>query len=188
MNPSRTLGTPPMARTRWVVMAMSLVTSACGSTIAATRPTSTIAPSASVVTPGDANGAYLRPQPIAGGRCHSRDGLPDPACTPGAVDPSVTPANLATTLCRPGGGGYSAEVRPNTAITGPIKRALTVSYGVDAPMSAVELDHLVPLSLGGDPGGPAHALEANLCPRAVGWTLGSADKGPSRAEAPGPCL
>ncbi len=162
-------------------MAMSLVASACGSTIAATRPTSTTAPSASVAIPDDANGGYLRPSPLlAGGRCHSRDGLPDPACTPGAVDPSLTPANLATTLCRPG-GGYSAEVRPNTAITGPIKRALMISYGVDAAMSAVELDHLVPLSLGGDPGGPAHAGEANLWPQLWDGPLGARAK--DRLEA-----
>jgi len=158
-----------------VLVTMSLLVSACGSTITGAPPTSTRTPDASPTVPGNAEEHDLRPAPDAGGRCHSRDGLPDPACTPGAVDPAVTAANLATALCRPG-GGYSASVRPPMSVTGPIKRALMASYGIDAPMSAVELDHLVPISLGGDPGGPAHAGEANLWPQLWGGGLGARAK------------
>jgi hypothetical protein len=82
-----------------------------------------------------------------GGRCTSRDGLPDPVCTPGDVDPRVTPGNVARTICR---RGYSAWVRPPQEVTHRLKLQVTRDYGIpDVPFSEVELDHLVPLSLGG---------------------------------------
>src|SRR5206468_286612 len=89
--------------------------------------------------------------------CHAADGLPDPACTPGADDPRVTPENVATTICRP---GYSTGVRPPASVTDRIKRDQYTADGLDglAP-SAAELDHLVSLELGGAP-----ADVANLWP------------------------
>lgn len=82
-----------------------------------------------------------------GGRCTSRDGLPDPVCTPGDVDPRVTPGNVAATICR---RGWSASVRPPLEVTHRIKLQVTGDYGIpDLPFAEVELDHLVPLSLGG---------------------------------------
>lgn len=73
--------------------------------------------------------------------------LPDPRCTPGAVDVTVTQANLATTICRP--GGYSDSVRPPESLTEPFKEAAVAAYGDVGSLSQYELDHLVPLGLGG---------------------------------------
>ena len=86
------------------------------------------------------------------GACHARtaaDGrpLPDPSCTPGVVDTAVDQADLATTLCRR--GGYTASVRPPEALTEPFKERALAAYGDTGPLGAYELDHLVPLELGG---------------------------------------
>ena len=78
--------------------------------------------------------------------CHVHDGLPDPACTPGATDPRVTQATITTTICT---RGWTATVRPAEAITEPIKRERMAAYGDTDSLAATELDHLVPLELGG---------------------------------------
>ncbi len=83
--------------------------------------------------------------------------LPDSHCTPGAVDPHVTEATVNTTVCRP--GGYTSTVRPPTSVTDPEKRPALAAYGQTASPSGYELDHLVPLSLGGTPN-----TAANLWP------------------------
>ncbi|WAH96329.1 HNH endonuclease signature motif containing protein [Arthrobacter sp. MMS18-M83] len=71
--------------------------------------------------------------------------LPDPACTPGAVDPDVTTATLQTTICKT---GYTATVRPPASETNKFKAAALAAYGMAADPS-IELDHLIPLELGG---------------------------------------
>ncbi|HEU5270022.1 MAG TPA: hypothetical protein VFU36_08865 [Jatrophihabitans sp.] len=86
------------------------------------------------------------------GTCHYRHSgpevLPDPVCTPGAVDSAVSQANLRTTVCRK--GGYTASVRPPESATNAIKRRLLAAYGVPvADASKYELDHLIELSSGG---------------------------------------
>ncbi|HET9076002.1 MAG TPA: hypothetical protein VFN68_03650, partial [Acidimicrobiales bacterium] len=88
----------------------------------------------------------------AAGTCHygrAADGypLPDPACTPGAVDPTVTQADLRSTVCR--AGGYSRSVRPPERLSGPFKRLSEAAYRDPRASSGTELDHLVPLGLGG---------------------------------------
>ncbi len=90
--------------------------------------------------------------PVPGpGTCHyggtTMAPLPDPRCTPGAVDPSVTQANLGQTLCRP--GGYTASVRPPQAVTDAYKKVARAAYATTVSSSSLELDHLVPLGLGG---------------------------------------
>lgn len=77
--------------------------------------------------------------------------LPDAACTPGATDPTVTQANIATTICVP---GYTKTVRPPVSYTEPLKRELMARYGATDPASAFELDHLISLELGGAPRDP----------------------------------
>lgn len=69
--------------------------------------------------------------------------LPDPACTPGGIDPAVTQSNIKTTICRP---GYTAAVRPAASDTDTWKRAAEADYGIG---SGGEYDHLVSLELGG---------------------------------------
>jgi hypothetical protein len=82
------------------------------------------------------------------GQCHARDDgrLPDPACTPGSTDPRVTQASIATTICR---AGWTATVRPPASATDRAKHDVAYpAYGIPAGTPS-ELDHLVPLELGG---------------------------------------
>ena len=96
---------------------------------------------------------YSVQQQPAPGSCHygsaaTGQTLPDPACTPGAISPKVTEETLDTTICR---SGYTKSIRPPKDITAAEKRANAAAYGYSGRLSEVEYDHLVPLSLGGDP-------------------------------------
>jgi hypothetical protein len=87
---------------------------------------------------------------LTAGQCHVRtaaDGqpLPDPACTPGGIDPAVTQANIASTICR---SGYTATVRPPASDTGRWKIRTYLFYDLGTTARG-EYDHLVPLELGG---------------------------------------
>jgi len=81
------------------------------------------------------------------GRCRTRDHgeLPDRSCTPGAIDPAVTQANIGSTICR---SGYTTKVRPPESQTEKFKWDVAEpAYGQhDVPG---ELDHEIPLELGG---------------------------------------
>lgn len=97
-------------------------------------------------------GVVTMDEALQSGQCHAQvlDGaagyvLPDPACTPGAVDPAVTAATLATTICKT---GYTTTVRPPSSQTSKFKATALAAYGIAADPS-VELDHLIPLELGG---------------------------------------
>ena len=65
----------------------------------------------------------------------------------GSVNPAVTPATLQTTICAP---GWAESVRPPTSYTGPIKARLLRQAGA-TEARAYQLDHVIPLELGGDP-------------------------------------
>lgn len=86
-------------------------------------------------------------------QCHARRGpLPDPTCTPGAINPDVTADTIAATICRP---GWTATVRPPTSYTNDLKRRQIDQYGyLDRELGDYEEDHLVPLSVGGSPSDP----------------------------------
>jgi hypothetical protein len=73
--------------------------------------------------------------------------LPDAGCTPGAVDPSVTQADLGSTICR--SGGYTSSVRPPEGLTDSFKTLSMSAYTTPSARIDTELDHLVPLELGG---------------------------------------
>lgn len=81
------------------------------------------------------------------GPCHTRHNgqLPDPSCTPGAVDPAVTQADIQSTICR---AGYTASVRPPESQTEAFKWNVAEVAYAQHDVSG-ELDHLVPLELGG---------------------------------------
>jgi len=82
------------------------------------------------------------------GPCHARDEgrLPDRRCTPGAVDPAITQADLRSTICS---SGYTETVRPPEGQTEAFKfDEAYPAYGIAAGTES-ELDHLVPLELGG---------------------------------------
>ena len=78
------------------------------------------------------------------GACHTRDHgqLPDPRCTPGSYDPQMTKARI----CAP--GYRTATYRPPTSQTDRAKwYVVEPAYGQHNVHG--ELDHLVPLELGG---------------------------------------
>lgn len=125
-----------------------------GATPTTTAPVAPAAPSASGVLPvGPGPQAHYTVQTTpAPGSCHYRPEdaiqLPDPACTPGATSPAVTQASIAATICV---SGYTAGIRPPTSVTGPEKAGLLLAYSFTGDVKTTELDHLVPLELGGDP-------------------------------------
>jgi hypothetical protein len=96
-----------------------------------------------------ASGKVIQPQP-APGSCQAKGSgpysEPDPACTPGAVNPAVTQATIDRTICV---SGWTKTVRPSTRVTDPEKRASMASYGDSDSPSDYEYDHLVSLELGG---------------------------------------
>ena len=97
----------------------------------------------------DAGGAPLRAchRDLPGALPRSDREHPDPTCTPGAVQADVTQASIASTICR---HGWTATVRAPEAETGKVKKAAMLAYGLPASGSkTTELDHFVPLELGG---------------------------------------
>jgi hypothetical protein len=140
---------------RVVAAACLLVLAGCGGgdprTAASSGSGGTLA-----VGPGPQREYRVAAQPPAGS-CHYRTGanaqpLPDPRCTPGAVNPTVTEADLRQTLCRR--GGYTAGIRPPKAVTDAEKRQNARSYGYTGRLGDAEYDHLIPLGVGGDPNDP----------------------------------
>ena len=87
-----------------------------------------------------------------GSDCHVRGPLPDPRCTPGSVFRDSTPK----VFCK---SGYTKLVRHVTEAT---KREVYAEYGITSHSSGqYEVDHLVPLELGG-----SNSI-ANLFPEAA---------------------
>ena len=136
------------------------LTSCSASALSALAPasatTGTSVPGSSAEgTPASSGHALLRvhdPRRVTGtltGHCAYRDNdqLPDPRCTPGAVDPvRVTQGNLRSTICHP---GYTKTVRPSASQTDKFKYDVAYpAYGTPES-EKTELDHLVSLELGG---------------------------------------
>ncbi len=82
------------------------------------------------------------------GHCGYRDHgqLPDPRCTPGSIDPAVTQADIRSTICK---GGWTATVRPPESQTERFKYDVAYPAYRTPGSERTELDHLVPLELGG---------------------------------------
>jgi hypothetical protein len=73
--------------------------------------------------------------------CEIQGSLSDPACTPGVVFPNASPAEI----CIP---GYTQTVR-NVPVS--LKKKVYAEYAISypKPSGSYELDHLIPLELGG---------------------------------------
>ncbi|MGH7203176.1 MAG: hypothetical protein ACREHC_01890 [Candidatus Levyibacteriota bacterium] len=93
-------------------------------------------------------------------QCHARfinpsdpqAALPDPNCTPGAVNPDVNESDLDQTICHP---GYSQTIRPPSSYTNKLKKAQIAAYGyTDGSTKKYEEDHFISLELGGSPTDP----------------------------------
>ena len=80
--------------------------------------------------------------------CQARGPLPDPACTPGSLNPAVTPATINQTICV---SGYTTTIRPPVSESNRLKRVAATAYGVTDSLSNYEGDHLIALELGGAP-------------------------------------
>jgi hypothetical protein len=120
-------------------------------------PTAVPAPTAGIQIGPGAQATYaVQPQP-APGSCHytyvGSDPLPDPHCTPGAVDPQVTQADIGSTICS---SGFTSTIRPPESVTEPEKEASAAAYGYTGSLHVAEYDHLIPLELGGDPNDPTN--------------------------------
>lgn len=87
------------------------------------------------------------------GGCRVRGPLPDPRCTPGARFRRATPARV----CRPGYASAARDVSRST------KDSIYAAYGIRRHFDGAdgEVDHLVPLELGGS------NARANLFPEAA---------------------
>jgi hypothetical protein len=85
-------------------------------------------------------------------QCHVVDGVADRHCTPGALNPNVSQANIHGTICVP---GWTATIRPPASYTTTLKRRQKIIYGETGLTDAqLEEDHLVSLSAGGNPTSP----------------------------------
>ena len=94
--------------------------------------------------------------------------LPRHDLTPGAIDPRITQHNIGDTICR---RGYTATVRPPFEYTNAMKHRLMRVYGVTGSIHDYELDHLIPLELGGCPD-----CKANLWPQPKNLFPGAGEK------------
>nr|WP_211178053.1 hypothetical protein [Pseudonocardia acidicola] len=127
--------------------------SGCQSAAASASPPPTAAAGAPPVAAALAVGRATTPMPTPNTcRVGSQDGqpLPDPSCTPGAINPAVTQADIQSTICT---SGWTATVRPSTSVTSRMKAESARSYGLPAGEKG-EYDHLVSLELGGAPDDP----------------------------------
>ncbi len=86
--------------------------------------------------------------PQFGNPAELRERALPPANVLGAVDPSVTQANINTTVCVP---GYSASVRPPESWTYKLKISLMRTLRLPGTTGDYELDHLIEISAGGSP-------------------------------------
>jgi hypothetical protein len=122
-----------------------------------------------------ASGRVVQRQPPAG-TCRARgSGLysrPDPHCTPGALNPTVTQATISSTICR---SGWTSTVRPPESITEPEKFGSMDAYGDRGPASSYEYDHAVPLELGGAVNDPRNLWPEPDYPTRSGFYLNPKD-------------
>lgn len=73
--------------------------------------------------------------------CEAQGPLPDPECTPGAIFSNATKEEVCQS-------GYSKTVRN---VSTSLKKKVFAQYGIryPVPFGSYEIDHLIPLSLGG---------------------------------------
>jgi hypothetical protein len=75
----------------------------------------------------------------------------DSVRTPGVLNPDVTQATIASTICV---RGWTKTIRPPTSYTNELKVKQMRAYGVTGSRSDYQEDHLISLELGGHPTDP----------------------------------
>jgi hypothetical protein len=97
--------------------------------------------------------------------------LPIRSITPGAIDPRITQENIHSTVCIK---GYTKTVRPPASYTNKLKKRQIRQYGYDdLNPKHYEQDHLIPLSIGGNPTDPANLWPE---PRKSEWNAARKDE------------
>lgn len=88
------------------------------------------------------------------------------------LNPDVTPETIETTICVP---GWTAKVRPPVSVTNRIKHQKMDEAGISWDNAEdLELDHHVPLALGGAPADPDNLwLQAWDAEAPAGWKVES---------------
>ena len=76
---------------------------------------------------------------------------PNYAPPPGALNPQVTQSNISVTICRP---GWTRTIRPPVRYTNALKLTQMKERHLPGAPSSYELDHYLPLELGGHPTNP----------------------------------
>lgn len=88
---------------------------------------------------------------LAAAACAGEPGKPP---VPGVINPSVTQQNIHSNICR---RDWTKSVRPPVSYTNRVKRLLMVRSGIpSSQIHLYELDHLVPLEIGGNPTDPSN--------------------------------
>jgi hypothetical protein len=101
--------------------------------------------------------------------CSAGD-LPNPQLTPGAINPLVTQDNILQTICVK---GYTKTIRPPAYYTNKLKKEQLHAYGyVNANPKDYEEDHLIALSIGGNPTDPRNLWPQ---PRSSGFSASQKD-------------
>lgn len=96
--------------------------------------------------------------------------LPIRSITPGAIDPRITQENIHSTVCVK---GYTKTVRPPAHYTNKLKKRQIREYGYDdRNPKHYEEDHLIPLSIGGNPTAPENLWPE---PRQTEWSAARKD-------------
>jgi hypothetical protein len=73
-----------------------------------------------------------------------------------ATNPDVRQETIFSTICVP---GYTKQVRPATSYTNGVKKILMRRQGLElSTIHDYELDHLIPLALGGHPRNPTNLM------------------------------
>ncbi len=75
----------------------------------------------------------------------------DYSSPPGAINPTVTQSNIATTICM---RGWTSTVRPPLEYTSRLKRQQMRARNLPGRPADYEEDHYVPLEVGGHPTDP----------------------------------
>jgi hypothetical protein len=73
--------------------------------------------------------------------------------TPGVLNPDVTQANIAATICV---RGWTRTIRPPSTYTSTLKLEQMRVYGLHGSPRDYQEDHLISLELGGHPTDPAN--------------------------------
>ncbi len=132
---------------------LSFILSGCEITISGNSPNIPFG----VTTPASSNGSAQLGKPTKTSGCVAHGGLPDSACTPGAIFPNATVQEICTY-------GYTRTVR-NVPFSE--KDQVYAEYSIYQHYTGqYEVDHLVPLELGG-----SNDI-ANLWPEAASPTPG----------------